>query len=645
MCYVFFRNPKGRTNRLFALYMLDLVICVYATLVMCTTPDPTLAKVAAFAVFITVFGFTGFFLVSLILFLFFQHSRLERYGVPLVLGLSLLLCLGLLRDGILGTTTFFVPHPQIGQGYIPMGILLAGPAGSVPIIWLIVCTGIALILLVVAWVRARPDKRAPISFLFGSTLIIGVVMPIMPDTPLTPVLPALIFASTYAFIVGRYRMLLPTQVALQAVFQTTGEAMVIIDAEGRIEQINPSAERITNVAADEAVGLTFAEAFSPFLERVQVEEEETALDEAIAAGISEPVESLLQVDRPDIQMVSAACLPIKDELGVLLTMRDVTQEQQIRNLLGAEAEQRERLQVTTGRLQRVLRKVQEAAEQLSTSAPEILAATTQQATGASEQAAAISQTSTTVDEVKVISQQAIERAQEVVDASRRTVETSLAGHQAVQDTVEHMDQIKARVESIAENIVSLAEQTQKIGEIISTVNEIAEQSSMLALNASVEAARAGEHGKGFAVVAAEVRSLAEQSRQATAQIKSILLDIQDGIYTTVTATEEGTKVVSQGLEFTARTGQAIEELGIAIDEAAQAAMQVKAGGQQQATGVEQIALAMQSINRATTQSLATIQQTEQAAQDLNALALSLSEIVEQQESQKTAGGSLAEMAA
>jgi methyl-accepting chemotaxis protein len=285
----------------------------------------------------------------------------------------------------------------------------------------------------------------------------------------------------------------------------------------------------------------------------------------------------------------------------------------------------------TASLQRVIVRISSAANELSATTTEILSATTQQATGANEQAAAISQTTTTVDEVKVISEQAIQRAQEVADASQRTVQTSRSGQATVEDTIGVMSMIKTRVESIAENILALSAQTQQIGEIIASVSDIAAQSNMLALNASVEAARAGEQGKGFAVVAAEVRSLAEQSRQATGQIKSILLDIQDGINSTVMATEEGTKVVDQGMRLASRTGEAIQMLAAAIDDAAQTAIQVRAGGQQQATGVEQIALAMQNINQATAQSLASTRQTEEAAQDLDRLARSLSKLVAQYE--------------
>jgi methyl-accepting chemotaxis protein len=287
------------------------------------------------------------------------------------------------------------------------------------------------------------------------------------------------------------------------------------------------------------------------------------------------------------------------------------------------------LNETTASLQSMITQIRDAASDLSSAAAEILAATTQQVAGASEQSTAISQTNTTVDEVRTIAEQSATRAQEVTSASRRTVEVSRAGQRTVEDTIEGMAQIKKRVEGIAENILALSEQTQQISEIIATVNEIAAQSNILALNASVEAARAGEQGRGFAVVAAEVRNLAEQSRQATGQVKVILSDIQNATNSTVMATEEATKGVDAGVQLAAQTREAIARLSGVIDESAQTAIQMVAGGQQQQSGIEQIALAMQNINQATTQNLASTRQAEKAAQDLDELARRLAETVEQ----------------
>ena len=295
---------------------------------------------------------------------------------------------------------------------------------------------------------------------------------------------------------------------------------------------------------------------------------------------------------------------------------------EIQRRMTAEQEQRQSLQT-------ILEQVREAAGALGTAATQILAAATQHTAGATEQASAISQTTTTVDEVKTIAEQSVSRAQQVVDVAQRTVEVSHAGQQAVRDTIDSMARIKTRVAAIAENILALSEQTQQIGTIIDTVNDIASQSNMLALNAAVEAARAGEQGKGFAVVAQEVRDLAERSTEATAQIKSILSDIQNATNATAMATEEGTKDVDNGTNLAAQAQKAIAQLAQVIDESAQMAMQMSAGGQQQASGVEQISVSMQSINQSTMQSLSSTKQTERSAQELDELARSLTAIVEQ----------------
>ena len=145
----------------------------------------------------------------------------------------------------------------------------------------------------------------------------------------------------------------------------------------------------------------------------------------------------------------------------------------------------------------------------------------------------------------------------------------------------------------------------------------------------MDAARAGEQGKGFAVVAQEVRDLAERSTQATAQVKGILSHIQKATASTAMATEEGKKGVDAGVELVAQMRTTIDQLAGVIDESAQSAMQMSAGGQQQTSGMEQIAVAMGNINQVTLQSMASTRQAEKSAQELNDLARSLSETVEQ----------------
>ena len=272
-------------------------------------------------------------------------------------------------------------------------------------------------------------------------------------------------------------------------------------------------------------------------------------------------------------------------------------------------------------------RIRESASGISATAAEILAATTQQNASATEQDVAVTQTMTTVEEVRTTVKQTAERAQAVADASRQSVNVSRSGQAAISDSIEGMKTVRQRVESIAETILMLSERTQKIGEIIASVNEIADQSKLLALNAGIEAARAGEEGKGFAVVAMEVRQLAEQSREATARVRSILNEIQQATNTAVMVTEEGTKGAESGMALVERAGESIRELAATIDEATQAAMQIAASTHQQISGIEQLAAAMQAIKQASTQTAASTRQAERSARDLKDMATQMEQVV------------------
>jgi methyl-accepting chemotaxis protein len=288
----------------------------------------------------------------------------------------------------------------------------------------------------------------------------------------------------------------------------------------------------------------------------------------------------------------------------------------------AEREQRQGLQ-------HVLEQVRTTAGGLGAAAADLLTTTTQQAAGAAEQSAAITQTSVTVDEVRTSSEQTAQRAQGVAEVAQRTSEVSQAGQRAVAGTIDGMQDVKRKVETIATTVLELSERAQAIGQIITTVGDIASQSNMLALNAAVEAARAGEAGRGFAVVAGEVRALADQSRAAAAQIKEILTEIQRGVNTAVMATEEGMKGADAGMRLTRAAGESIERLAEGVGASAQAALHIVAAAEQQVGGMGQIASAMQNIQQVTMQSVAGTRQTEQTAEKLSALAAQLWQVIEQ----------------
>ncbi len=278
------------------------------------------------------------------------------------------------------------------------------------------------------------------------------------------------------------------------------------------------------------------------------------------------------------------------------------------------------LNETLAGLQHMAVQIQQESSSVAEVATEILNATNEQIIAATEQDASVTQTAATVNEVRATVTETAERSQAVAETARRTVDVTRAGEQAVSDSINGMHLIRQRVESIADTILVLSEHTQQIGEIIATVNAIADQSNMLALNASVEAARAGEEGKGFAVVAMEVRNLAAQSRQAVLQIRDILSEIQQATNTAVMVTEQGTKGVDGGMSLVDRAGETIRELAAAIEDASHAATQIAASTRQQTVGMDQLSEAMQTIRDVTATNLSSTMRVERAARELNQVA-------------------------
>jgi methyl-accepting chemotaxis protein len=280
-------------------------------------------------------------------------------------------------------------------------------------------------------------------------------------------------------------------------------------------------------------------------------------------------------------------------------------------------------------LRRATGELAEGVNVLAASAGEILASTSQVASSAIETGTAIAQTSTTVEEVKQTAQLSSQKARQVADSAQKATQIGHAGKKAVDASIDGMKHIQSQMESIAECVVRLSEQSQAIGEIIATVNDLAEQSNLLAVNAAIEAAKAGEQGKGFGVVAQEVKSLAEQSKQATGQVRTILSDVQKATTAAVLATEQGSKAVEAGVSQSTQAGDAIRLLADSLTEAAQAATQIAASSQQQLVGADQVAQAMANIKQASAQNVTGTKQAETAAHNLHGLGQKLKQLVVQ----------------
>lgn len=258
-------------------------------------------------------------------------------------------------------------------------------------------------------------------------------------------------------------------------------------------------------------------------------------------------------------------------------------------------------------------------ESLNSATAEIFASSQQQAAATSEQAAAVQQANATMSQLAQSGAQIADRAKQVATAAEATSTASATGLQSVRNTTSTMDNIRQQAEAVAENVIALSEKTQTIGDIIASVNDIAEQSHLLALNASIQAAVAGEHGRSFAVVANEMKNLASQSKQATVQIRSILSDIQKGITSSVMLTEEAVKRVDTGRQQASVADQAIRKLTESVEDSIRAFQQIVGGSGQQQIGFEQVTHAFRNIGVASQQTATSTKQTEKAAANLSVL--------------------------
>ncbi len=267
---------------------------------------------------------------------------------------------------------------------------------------------------------------------------------------------------------------------------------------------------------------------------------------------------------------------------------------------------------------------------LTESTSQISAIVSQAVAATSKASAGISESTTTVEEVKQTAKVTKEKAKKVVESSQQVVQVSEMGKTATDNTVLKINLIKEQMESIGETVIKLSEHSQAIEAIINTVQDIADQSNLLAVNASIEASRAGEQGKGFTVVAQEIKSLADQSKKATEQVRTILEETRRWVSAVVMATEQGGKAVTAGVEQSRIAKEAIESLSQAVVLASQAGNVIDVSSEQQFMGVDQVAEGMASIEHAMRQNLEAIKQLEDAAKRLELLGQELRNVVKNQ---------------
>ncbi|WP_112608972.1 methyl-accepting chemotaxis protein (plasmid) [Rhizobium sp. WW22] len=239
------------------------------------------------------------------------------------------------------------------------------------------------------------------------------------------------------------------------------------------------------------------------------------------------------------------------------------------------------------------------ANQIRAAADDLSKRTEQQAASIEETAAALEEITTTVR-----------------DSTRRAEEaSSLVGRARVgaEKSGEVMQEAISAMEAISKS-------SGEISNIIGVIDDIAFQTNLLALNAGVEAARAGDAGKGFAVVAQEVRELAQRSATAAKEIKALI--------------STSGQQVGSGVDLVTRTGQSLQQIVKEVEEIDRNVRAIVEAAREQATGLQEINTAVNSIDQGTQQNAAMVEESTAASYSLAKEVTALNEILGQFNLQK-----------
>lgn len=282
------------------------------------------------------------------------------------------------------------------------------------------------------------------------------------------------------------------------------------------------------------------------------------------------------------------------------------------------------------------RQIGSAVGQVQSSSAELQSAASQQAAGAKEQATAMNEITTTINELLATSRQIAESAQRVASVSERAAGAARSGELTVKKASDAIGAIQRQVDLIVNHMLELGKKSQQIGAVLDIVSELAEQTNILAINATIEAAGAGETGRRFAVVADEIRKLADRVAGSTKEIRGLIDDVRSAVNTTVMQTETGSKAVDAGSRQFGDVAESFKQIADLVSTTTDAAREIELSTRQQSTAVEQVNLAIANVAQATKETESSSGQTLQTASQLATLSRELLRLVQPQVSAQTA---------
>src|SRR5690606_29386134 len=280
-----------------------------------------------------------------------------------------------------------------------------------------------------------------------------------------------------------------------------------------------------------------------------------------------------------------------------------------------------------GKLRNTIQGIANSSSQLASAAEELNAVTEDATRSLQRQNDEIQQAATAVNEMSAAVEEVAGNAVQTSEQSQSTAASANQGGEQIAQTQISMQQLSDNLPSTAKEVEALASHAQHISGVLDVIRAVAEQTNLLALNAAIEAARAGEHGRGFAVVADEVRALAHRTQQSTAEIETMIGNIQQGSERTVAAMQISDTMAASTRQQSQQAGDAFALVSAAVSQINERNLVIASAAEEQAQVANEVERNLVNIRDLSTQTAAGAEQTSAASRELSRLAVELNELV------------------